>query len=276
MRGGSVLLWHQVRIVFVLPLCLLICACNKAPREELRDQGSAPPAQREEGRDRGSAGRGQSEELRDRGSGAAAPASGEPRDRAAAPPVSSRSTPAADTRPAIVAIGDSITAGFGLDPGNSFTDFLQRQLDGAGLRYRMVNAGISGDTTSGGLDRIGLALAEKPAVVIVELGGNDGLRGFPISVTRSNLEQMIEAAQKAGAKVVLCGMTLPKNYGVEYIGKFETMYKELAAGHKATLIPLPLEAAWRKGFIQPDGLHPTADGQKLLAEEIFAKLKPLL
>ena len=129
-----------------------------------------------------------------------------------------------DSRPIVLAFGDSLTAGYGVDPEESFPAYLQRRLDLEGYRYRVVNAGISGDTTTGGLARLEEALEAKPAVVILELGGNDGLRGLPVGGTRDNLAQMIELSRDAGAKVILAGITLPPNYGPESIRKFEEMY----------------------------------------------------
>src|SRR5438093_12749446 len=117
-----------------------------------------------------------------------------------------------DSRPVIVAFGDSLSAGFGVDSSRSYPELLQRELDRRGLAYRVVNAGISGDTSSGGLQRIDTVTALKPAIVILELGANDGLRGIPVAATRSNLEQIVRALRNAGAKVVLAGMTLPPNY----------------------------------------------------------------
>src|SRR5580704_17126712 len=126
-----------------------------------------------------------------------------------------------DTRPAVVAFGNSLTAGFGAEPGNSYPDFLQKDLDRTGLHWRVINAGVSGDTTTDGVNRLGEVLAYKPRIVIVEFGGNDGLRGLPIETTRANLEQMVSTLQTSGAKVILAGMTLPPNYGPNYIRTFE-------------------------------------------------------
>ena len=145
-----------------------------------------------------------------------------------------------DTRPVIVAFGDSLTAGFGAEPGKSFPDFLQKDLDAAGLHWRVVNAGVSGNTTTDGLDRLSEVLAYKPRVTIVEFGGNDGLRGLPIETTRANLDQIIQMLQAAGSKVVLAGMTLPPNYGPDYITAFEQIYVDLAAKYKVTRIPFLL------------------------------------
>ncbi|MDQ2945955.1 MAG: arylesterase, partial [Acidobacteriota bacterium] len=123
----------------------------------------------------------------------------------------------ADTRPVIVAFGDSLTAGFGADPGSSYPDFLQKELDRRSLKWRVVNAGVSGDTTTDGLNRVPEVLSYHPSIVIVGFGGNDGLRGLPLATTRANLDQMIAQLQKGSARVILAGMTLPPNYGPEYI-----------------------------------------------------------
>jgi acyl-CoA thioesterase I len=184
---------------------------------------------------------------------------------------------AADPRPAIVCFGDSITAGFGLDAGESFPDLLQKDIDGRGLRYRVVNLGVSGDTTQDGVARIPMALAEKPAVVLLELGGNDGLRGIPLSITQANLVQMIEAFQAAGAKTVLAGMSLPPNYGSAFIHKFEAMYKELAAKYKLAWIPFLLEGVGgHDDLMQRDGIHPNAAGARKVEAIVIKALLPLL
>ena len=187
-------------------------------------------------------------------------------------------TPAVrDDRPAIVAFGDSLTAGFGAEPGNSYPDFLQKDLDAAGLKWRVVNAGVSGDTTTDGINRLGEVLAEKPRIVIVEFGGNDGLRGLPIETTRANLEQIVSTILNSGAKVVLAGMTLPPNYGPEYIRSFEKVYQDLGAKYKVTRIPFLLEGvATKRDLMQRDGLHPTGPGNAIVAQTVLRYLKPLL
>src|SRR5512144_1819216 len=132
-------------------------------------------------------------------------------------------------RKVLVVFGDSLSAGYGLPAGQSFPDHMQRTLDKEGYSWQVKNLGISGDTTEGGVSRIDSAVRLKPAVVLLELGGNDGLRGLPLKVTRQNLEKMIVAFQQAGAKVVLAGMTLPPNYGPDYIRDFQKIYTDLAA-----------------------------------------------
>ncbi len=184
-----------------------------------------------------------------------------------------------DTRPAIVAFGDSLTAGFGAEPGNSFPDFLQKDLDRAGLKWQVINAGVSGDTTTDGVNRLSEVLSYKPRVVIVEFGGNDGLRGLPIATTRANLEQIIVSLRNAGATVVLAGMTLPPNYGPDYIHSFEEIYRNLAAKYKLTRIPFLLEGVATvatRNLMQRDGLHPTAQGNAIVAQTVMRYLKPLL
>jgi acyl-CoA thioesterase I len=198
---------------------------------------------------------------------------------AAWPAQRSHSAPAAqpDNRRIIVAFGDSLTAGYGVETGLSYPDFLQKSLDQAAYRYRVVNAGISGDTTSGGLARVDSVTQLKPAIVVLELGGNDGLRGTPPSATRANLEQIILALQKSGARVILAGITLPPNYGPDYIKSFEAIYTDLAARHKLPLIPFLLQGvAGVPGMMQPDGIHATVKGNEVVARLVMRSLKPLL
>jgi acyl-CoA thioesterase-1 len=184
--------------------------------------------------------------------------------------------PARDDRPAIVAFGDSLTAGFGADAGKSYPDFLQQELDRRSLRYRVVNAGISGETTTDALARLSTVSAFKPVVVIVEFGGNDGLRGLPVSTTRSNLDQIVVGLKESGAAVLLAGMTLPPNYGPDYIASFQRVYSDLAAKDKVALIPFLLEGVAGTSRMQRDGLHPTADGNRLVAATVMRYLRPLL
>jgi acyl-CoA thioesterase I len=185
--------------------------------------------------------------------------------------------PSIDTRPVIVAFGDSLSAGFGADPGKSFPDFLQKDLTAAGLHWRVVNAGVSGNTTLDGVSRLSEVLAYKPRVTIVEFGGNDGLRGLPIQSTRANLEQIIQALKAAGSDVLLAGMTLPPNYGPDYIKSFEQIYVQLASKYKLTRIPFLLaDVAIHPELMQRDGIHPTADGNEIVAKTVMRYLKPLL
>jgi acyl-CoA thioesterase-1 len=187
-------------------------------------------------------------------------------------------TPASnDPRPAIVCFGDSITAGFGLDPGQSFPELLQRDVDRRGLKYRVVNMGVSGDTTQDGVGRVMLAISEHPVIVLLELGANDGLRGIPVATTQANLAQMIEAFQGAAARVVLAGMTLPPNYGQPYIGQFEKMYRDLAEKYKVKLIPFLLEGVGgHNELMQRDGLHPNAAGAQKVEVVVMKALQGML
>jgi acyl-CoA thioesterase I len=184
--------------------------------------------------------------------------------------------PAASTRPILVCFGDSLTAGYGVARGEDFPSLLQKELDARRLNFRVVNAGLSGDTTSGGLDRLPQILRLNPKVVLLELGANDGLRGMPLGVTRANLDQMIVAMQQAGITVVLAGMTLPRNYGADFIRQFEALYTDLARRHKLGLLRFELEPLAARGLLQSDGMHPTAEGYRVALPTIFAGLVPAL
>jgi len=186
-------------------------------------------------------------------------------------------SPAADTRPVIAAFGDSLSAGFGVEPGKSFPDDLQRLIDAAGFRYRVVNLGVSGDTTTDGVERLPSVLAVHPAIVILEFGGNDGLRGLPVTAARKNFAQMIETLQKAHIQILLAGMTLPRNYGPEYIHSFEQIYIDLAKQYKLARVPFLLEGVGgHPELTQPDGIHPTAEGAVIVARTVMKYLQPML
>lgn len=182
-----------------------------------------------------------------------------------------------DKRKLFIAFGDSLTAGYGVEPGKSYPDELQKLMDGDKKQWRIVNAGISGETTSGGVNRVDSIVAQKPAVVLLELGGNDGLRGIPLSSTSANMESLIQTLRASGAKVVLAGMTLPPNYGPDYIHEFEKIYVLLAAKYKLPLIPFLLEGvATVPSLMQQDGIHPTAAGQAIVAKTVYKTVRPLL
>ena len=177
----------------------------------------------------------------------------------------------------IVAFGDSLSAGYGAEPGKSFPDFLQKDLDAAGLHWRVLNAGVSGNTTTDGLDRIQEVLARKPRITILEFGGNDGLRGLPLQTTRDNLAQMIRTLEAGGSKVLVAGMTLPPNYGGDYITKFGEIYVDLAKKYNLPRIPFLLsDVVFRPGMMQQDGIHPTAQGNQIVAQTVMRYLKPML
>lgn len=183
-----------------------------------------------------------------------------------------------DELPAIVAFGDSLTAGFGLSDEQSFTTLLQRKLDEAGYRYRVVNAGVSGDTSAGGARRIDWALQSgNVKILILELGGNDGLRGLPVAEMKKNLEQIIQRAQSAGVTVLLAGMEAPPNFGADYTRDFRQAFRDLAKQYKTPFIPFVLEGVGgNPKFNQADGIHPNAAGEKIMTETVWRTLEPLL
>ncbi len=175
-----------------------------------------------------------------------------------------------EARPLIVCFGDSLTAGYGADEGESYPDFLQRDLDGDGFRYRVVNEGVSGNTTKDGVDRLPGVVAMHPALVVLEFGGNDGLRGFKVETTKTNLSRMITALKAAGAKVVIAGMTLPPDYGADYVNNFTAMYPALGKKYDAPVIPFLLADVYgRPGMIQADGIHATNKGNEGVARTVL-------
>jgi acyl-CoA thioesterase-1 len=176
-----------------------------------------------------------------------------------------------------VCFGDSLTAGYGTDPGESYPDVLQKLLDTQGYNYRVVNAGISGNTTKDGLERINRVMAHNPKIVVVEFGGNDGLRGLPVEQTEANLAQIIEALQKSGAEVALAGITLPPEYGYAYIAKFDAMYTTLAKQYHVPLLPFLLKDVYGvAGDMQADATHATAQGNRQVAANVEQLIEPLL
>ena len=197
---------------------------------------------------------------------------------AASAPADANTRPLAqDTRPRIVCFGDSLTAGYGTDPGESYPDDLQRLLDASGFSYRVVNEGISGNTTKDGLARIGRVLALHPALVIVEFGGNDGLRGLPIADTRQNLDDILRQLKAGGTTIALAGITLPPSYGGDYVRQFNATYTLLATKYKLPLLPFILQGAYGvDGMIQADGIHATARGNEVVAGNIDRLIQPLL
>lgn len=178
----------------------------------------------------------------------------------------------------ILIVGDSISAGFGLDTRLGWVSLLEQRLEREGHDDRVVNASISGDTSAGGQARLPALLTEhKPDVVIVELGGNDGLRGQPPAQLQQNLAAMIDTAKTAGAKVLLLGMQLPPNYGPRYTEAFAGVYTQLADEKQIALVPFFLEGVGgHPELMQADGLHPAAAGQKRLLDNVWPALKPLL
>ena len=186
-------------------------------------------------------------------------------------------SPSPDDRPRIIAFGDSLTAGLGVSPEQSYPTQLQKQLDTLGYHYQVLNAGVSGDTSAGGLRRVSWVLAGKPRVVILELGGNDGLRGLGLPETRSHLDAIIRQLKDARVQVILAGMKLPPNYGEEYTARFEAIYRDLAQLHGLPLIPFLLEGVGgEKSLNQADGIHPTGDGYRIVVENVLRSLLPVL
>jgi acyl-CoA thioesterase-1 len=185
--------------------------------------------------------------------------------------------PVPASTPQIVCFGDSITAGHGVDPGQSYPDYIQSALDARGYHYRIVNRGVSGDTSKDAVDRLKDVLQLHAAVVIVEFGGNDGLRGLPMSVTRANLDTIVSSLRAAGSKVLLAGITLPPNYGPDYIHQFDETYRAVAAKYHVPLLPMLYANVYTvPGTIQEDGIHPTAKGAQLVAQNFLPLLLPML
>jgi len=180
--------------------------------------------------------------------------------------------------PAILVLGDSLSAGYGITAEQGWVKQLQDRLKERGFPHRVVNASISGDTTSGGLSRLPMALErERPAIVILELGANDGLRGQPPMAMSHNLAKMIELSQQAGAKVLLAEMRIPPNYGPTYTQKFQATFTELAQHYGIPLIPFLLEGvAGNPALTQEDGLHPRAEGQARILENVWPTLESAL
>jgi acyl-CoA thioesterase-1 len=185
---------------------------------------------------------------------------------------------AADAAPVVLVVGDSISAAYGLSPGQGWVDLLAARLKADGYRHQSVNASISGDTTAGGRARLpALLVRHKPAIVILELGGNDGLRGGSLPSTRENLDAMVVAAQKAGARVLILGMKLPPNYGPAYTRDFDALFASVAAVRKAAFVPFIFEGFGDDNAnFQPDRIHPTAAAQPKILANVWPALVPLL
>ena len=185
---------------------------------------------------------------------------------------------AADRNPTVLILGDSLSAGYGMSEQESWVSLLRDRLAAEGYGYAVVNASLTGDTTGSGLKRLPRTLAlHRPAIVIIELGGNDGLRGIPIKVMRDNLAAMIELSRAAGAEVILAGMQIPTNYGSGYTQAFTAVYPDLARQYRVALVAFFLErVALDLDLIQADGIHPTAEAQPLLLENVWPVLEKKL
>jgi acyl-CoA thioesterase-1 len=180
--------------------------------------------------------------------------------------------------PVLLVVGDSISAAYGVPPGAGWVDLLADRLTAQRYSYRVINASITGDTTAGGRARLpALLAAHKPAIVVLELGGNDGLRGGNLGSTRENLDAMVAAVQRAGAKPLLIGMKLPPNYGAAYVREFEALFASIARTRKVPLVPFFFAGfGERNEMFQPDRIHPTATAQPLLLDNVWPLLLPLL
>jgi acyl-CoA thioesterase I len=176
----------------------------------------------------------------------------------------------------ILVFGDSLSAGLGVPREAAWVSLLQQQLQRSHPQYRVINASISGETSSGGVQRMAATMRQhQPAIVIIELGANDGLRGTPLQVTEKNLDALIRQAKATKSKVLLLGMQLPPNYGADYTTRFKALYAMLAQRHRVALVPFMLEGISAEQF-QADNLHPTAEAQPLILQTVLMKLKPLL
>ena len=178
----------------------------------------------------------------------------------------------------ILVYGDSLSAGYGIRVEQGWVSLLQQKILQEGYGFRVVNASVSGETTAGGLSRLPHVLSvQQPRIALLELGANDGLRGLPLTQTQANLDQMIAQLQAHGIAVLLLGVRLPPNYGERYTREFAAMYDQLASAHKIALLPFLLErVALTPGLMQDDGLHPNAQAQPLLLENVWPRLLPLL
>jgi acyl-CoA thioesterase I len=186
-------------------------------------------------------------------------------------------TPRPDARPRVVFLGDSLTAGLGLTPDEAYPSLIQQKMDADALNFQAVNAGVSGDTSAGGLSRLDWALEGDVRAMVVALGGNDGLRGLPASELKKNLATIIERAQAKHIAVVLAGMEAPPNFGHGYIAEFHKVYPELATQYGVPLVPFLLQGvAGIEGLNQRDGIHPTAEGARTVADNVWTVLRPTL
>ncbi|AEL26282.1 arylesterase [Cyclobacterium marinum] len=194
-------------------------------------------------------------------------------------------TPTADKKPEkqkkknILFYGNSLTAGYGLDEDESFPSLIQNKIDSLNLNYRVINGGLSGETTASGLSRLDWFLEDQPEVFILELGGNDGLRGIPLAETRKNLNAIISSVSNRfpDTKILLAGMQIPPNMGQEYSEEFREMYAEIARKQEVEMIPFLLEGvAGNPDLNLPDGIHPTSEGQEIVAQTVWKHLRPLL
>lgn len=194
-----------------------------------------------------------------------------------APPAPGANTQPVAQRPRVVALGDSLTAGLGLSQAEAYPALLQKRIDDAGLGFEIVNAGVSGDTSAGGVRRLDWVLGENTRVLIVALGANDGLRGLPVEQMKNNLETIITRAKARSIEVILAGMEAPPNFGPEYTTEFRNAFRDLARKHDLVFVPFLLDrVAGQSQLNQGDGIHPNAQGAEILAGTVWAVLEPML
>ena len=196
-----------------------------------------------------------------------------------APAAATAPAPVADTKKRILFFGNSITAGLGVEPEEAFPALIGQKIDSARLNYEVINAGLSGETTAGGRSRVGWVLRQPVAVFVLELGGNDGLRGLPLAATRENLQGIIDTVRRRSpdAQIVLAGMQIPPNLGQSYAADFKKLYQEIADRNHLTLIPfLLLGVGGDPKLNQRDGIHPTPAGHRIVARTVWGTLQPLL
>jgi acyl-CoA thioesterase-1 len=182
-------------------------------------------------------------------------------------------------RPSVVFLGTSLTAGMGLEPEQAYPALIQRKIDSAGLDFHVVNAGVSGETSAGARRRIDWVLREPVSVLVLETGANDGLRGLPVDSLKANIQAVFDRARALDPppRLVLIGMRIPPNYGLAYTGRFHAVYRDLARQNGAELVPFLLEGVGGNPSLnQADGIHPSAEGQRLMAETVWKVLEPLL
>ena len=193
--------------------------------------------------------------------------------------IANETAPQSGPAKTVVVLGDSLAAGYGLDPSESFPALLQRKIDAAGMKFTVVNAGVSGDTSAGGLRRIDWLLRRRVDVLVLELGGNDGLRGIPVGVTKTNLQAIIDRTKQKHprAQIVVAGMQMPPNMGADYTASFAKLFPDLAQANNAALVPFLLEGVGGRPELNlPDLIHPTAEGQRIVATNVWNVLKPVL
>ncbi|WP_263384416.1 arylesterase [Granulicella arctica] len=182
-----------------------------------------------------------------------------------------------DARPLLVCFGDSLTAGYGTDPGQSYPDYLQADLDAKGYHYRVVNEGVSGATSKDGVSRLPEIVALKAAVIVVEFGGNDGLRGLPVKDMRANLDRIVSTLKASGARLAVAGITLPPDYGPDYVNQFTATYPLLAKKYQVPVYPFLLQGVFGvDGMMQADRTHATAKGNEIVARNLLPVVEPLL